>query len=69
MRFHEVDIATLEFNPFEQIGRQWMLITAGDGKNQYHDCQLGRRGHSVGQTGGNRIYPSPEIHERVCRSK
>ena len=30
MRFQEVEIATLEFNPFEQISRQWMLITAGD---------------------------------------
>lgn len=30
MAFQEVDIQTLSFNPFDKIGRQWMLITAGD---------------------------------------
>lgn len=30
MAFKEVDIHTLEFNPFDKIGKQWMLITAGD---------------------------------------
>lgn len=29
---HETDITTLEFNPFNKIGREWMLITAGDDK-------------------------------------
>lgn len=30
MAFREVDIHTLQFNPFDKIGKQWMLITAGD---------------------------------------
>ena len=30
MAFHEVSIDSLNFNPFQKIGRQWMLITAGD---------------------------------------
>ncbi len=31
MAFIETDIAALEFNPFNKISRQWMLVTAGDG--------------------------------------
>lgn len=30
MGFQEVGIETLEMNPFQKIGKQWMLITAGD---------------------------------------
>lgn len=30
MTFHEADIHTLSFNPFDKISKQWMLITAGD---------------------------------------
>ena len=30
MAFKEVDIHTLQFNPFDKISKQWMLITAGE---------------------------------------
>lgn len=30
MAFKEMKIEELSFNPFEKIGKQWMLITAGD---------------------------------------
>ena len=30
MGFKEVPIESVEFNPFERIGKQWMLVTAGD---------------------------------------
>ncbi len=30
MGFQEVGIETLEMNPFQKIGKQWMLVTAGD---------------------------------------
>lgn len=30
MGFQETDIHSLEFNPFDKISKQWMLITAGD---------------------------------------
>nr|WP_296264714.1 flavin reductase [uncultured Merdimonas sp.] len=30
MAFQEKDIHTLNFNPFDKISKQWMLITAGD---------------------------------------
>ena len=29
MAFKEVDIKSLNFNPFTKIGSEWMLITAG----------------------------------------
>lgn len=32
MAFQEVKIEELQFNPFTKIGKQWMLITAGDQK-------------------------------------
>lgn len=30
MSLHPVSLTTLDFNPFQRIGRDWMLITAGD---------------------------------------
>ena len=30
MGFQETDIHSLEFNPFDKISKQWMLITAGN---------------------------------------
>lgn len=30
MAFKEISIESLEFNPFEKISKEWMLITAGD---------------------------------------
>ena len=30
MAFREIDIKELELNPFERIGRDWALLTAGD---------------------------------------
>ncbi len=30
MGFKEIAIESLEFNPFSKIGKEWMLITAGD---------------------------------------
>ena len=32
MGFQETDIHSLEFNPFDKISKQWMLITVGDEK-------------------------------------
>lgn len=30
MAFKEMDIHQLQFNPFDKISKQWMLVTAGD---------------------------------------
>ena len=32
MAFQEVKIEDLSFNPFTKIGKEWLLITAGDEK-------------------------------------
>ncbi|MEG0615039.1 MAG: flavin reductase [Oscillospiraceae bacterium] len=29
MDFHEIDISSIDFNPFEKIGKDWFLLTAG----------------------------------------
>lgn len=33
MSFKEISASELSFNPFDKIGKQWMLITAGDEKD------------------------------------
>ena len=50
MTFHETDIHTLSFNPFDKISKQWMLITAGDrnGSNTM-TASWGGVGHHVGK--------------------
>ncbi|MCR5599779.1 MAG: flavin reductase [Ruminococcus sp.] len=35
MAFRKIDISELSFNPFEKIGKQWMLLTAGN-KDSYN---------------------------------
>ena len=30
MAFKEISIESLNFNPFDKISKEWMLITAGD---------------------------------------
>ena len=32
MAFREIKIEELQFNPFTKIGKEWLLITAGDEK-------------------------------------
>lgn len=32
MSFKEVDAKQLQFNPFTKIGKEWMLVTAGNGE-------------------------------------
>ncbi len=33
MSFKEIDVSSLRFSPFEKIGKEWMLITAGTSKS------------------------------------
>ena len=35
MAFKKIDISELSFNPFEKIGKQWMLLTGGN-KDSYN---------------------------------
>lgn len=33
MAFKKIDISELSFNPFEKIGKQWLLLTGGNSEN------------------------------------
>ena len=67
MALKEVKIEDLTFNPFTKIGKEWMLITAGN--EEKHNTMTASWG-GVGIMWGNEcsycIYPSSEIHERIC---
>ena len=41
MGFREVPIESIEFNPFAKIGKQWMLVTAGDQEKQFYGISFG----------------------------
>ena len=54
-------------NPFTKIGKEWLLITAGnEEKMQYHDSKLGCNGCYVGKERSDSVYPSSEIHQGIC---
>lgn len=55
MTFHETDIHTLSFNPFDKISKQWMLITAGD-RNGSNTMTASWGGVGI-MWGGNRWQP------------
>ena len=66
MGFREVPIESIEFNPFQRIGKQWMLVTAGDQeKFNTMTASWGAAGVMWGKECGYRLYPSPEIYQRV----
>ena len=45
MSFKEVNPSELNMNPFTTIGKDWLLITAGnEEKMQHHDSKLGSHG-------------------------
>ena len=56
MALKEVKIEDLTFNPFTKIGKEWMLITAGNEEKH----------NTMTASWGGCIYPSSEIHERIC---
>lgn len=70
MAFQEVKIEDLSFNPFTKIGKEWLLITAGNEESyNTNDSKLGRRWCYVGKECGKCLHSSTEIHERVRRSQ
>jgi flavin reductase (DIM6/NTAB) family NADH-FMN oxidoreductase RutF len=46
MSFREIDVNELKINPFSLIGKEWMLITAGD-KNNYNTMTASWGGFGV----------------------
>ena len=65
MGFQETDIHSLEFNPFDKISKQWMLITAGDEeKSNTMTASWG----GVGIMWGKKwppLYPSAALHQGI----
>ena len=59
MTFHETDIHTLSFNPFDKISKQWMLITAGD--------RSGSNTMTASWGGVGIMWGAPEVYKRICR--
>lgn len=62
MAFKEISAAEVNFNPFTAIGKDWMLITAGDGEN--HNNMTASWG-GVGELWGkpvSTVYIRPQRH-------
>ena len=49
MGFKEINAEELQFNPFTKIGKEWMLVTAGDGEKE--NTMTGRLGAPGGMWG------------------
>ena len=60
MAFEEVKISELQFNPFDKISKQWMLITAGESSGECNTMTASWGGVGImwGKPGGNGLYPS-----------
>ena len=64
---HEVDIKSLQLNPWSLIGDRWMLITAGN-KEDGFNTMTAAWGH-FGTLFGSReeyhhlLYPTPTLHQ------
>ena len=65
MSFKEITIKDLSINPFQSIGHDWFLITAGD-KTKINDSQLGKYGRFMGGKCNNYVYSSSTLYQRVC---
>ena len=66
MEFKETAVSAMEFNPFNKISKQWMLVTAGDTESSNTmTASWGGVGIMWGQTCGNRLHPSPEIYKGI----
>lgn len=68
-RFIETDPHELTGNVFRLIGRDWMLVTAGEGTLlQHHDRELGRAGCALERAGEHDLRPPFPLHLRIYRT-
>ena len=58
MGFKEVSAEELQFNPFTKIGKEWMLVTAGD--EEKHNTMTARKKRS------ERLHSPAALHKRIC---
>ena len=69
MSFKEIKPEELNFNPFTRIGSDWMLLTAGT-EDKFNTMTASWGGAGVfWQTGCYLLYPSPTLHQRICRQR
>lgn len=67
MGFKEVSAEELQFNPFTKIGKEWMLVTAGDEeKHNTMTASWGGMGIMWGKKRSERLHPPAALHKRIC---
>ena len=64
MGFREVNAEELQFNPFTKIGKEWLLVTAGD--EEKHNKMTPRWGGMGGMGGKNgaTVYIRPQRYTK-----
>ena len=63
MGWREIKPEEWKVNPFTAIGKEWMLITAGEKEN----CNtMTASWGGMGKTIGYGIYPSEPLYEGIC---
>ena len=64
MAFKEVDISTLQFNPFDKFNKEWALVTAGDQeKSNTMTVSWGGVGHIWGKNVAT-VYIRPQRYTK-----
>ena len=63
MSFREVKAEELTMNPFTKIGKEWLLITAG---NEEKCNTMTASWGAMGVMCSDSVYPSSEIHQGIC---
>ena len=70
MAFREINAEELSFNPFDKIGKEWMLITAGDeAKHNTMTASWGGLGIMWGKKVATVYIRPAALYKRVCRSE
>lgn len=70
MAFKEVKAEELQMNPFTKIGKEWMLITAGnEEKCNTMTASWGGVGIMWGKKCSNDLYSPTALYKRICRCK
>ncbi len=66
MALKEVDVKSLDINPFTAIGDDWMLVTAGDAaSHNTMTASWGGLGVLWGAPRGHLLHPPEPLHQGV----
>ena len=64
--FQPVDFEQMEVNPFKMIGKDWMLVTAGN-EEKANTMTASWGWSDVGQECSICIYQGKPFYKRICR--